>query len=225
MTVASIAREAQAPMWVGDYTNPNAEAESVSCLFEQELHTSFVAAVRTGVPCSLLVLEAGGDCGCFADVLVGVALVEASGGAGAFVIGPNRFALLLPGAELAVALSLARMVELRLAFVSEGRASLSVGAAAVGADTLGPEELFACADLAMLEAKTLGTHTVAFDRPASPVSTSSDAGTIRVAADVACLARMGRASADRPTARERLESILAPELKQRILGGQSRTAA
>src|SRR5918992_517095 len=139
MTVASIAREAQAPMWLGDYTNPHAEAESVSCLFEQELHTSFVAAVRTGVPCSLLVLEAGGDCGCFADVLVGVALVEANRGAGAFVIGPNRFALLLPGAELAVALSLARMIELRLAFVSEGRASLSVGAAEGGADTLGPE--------------------------------------------------------------------------------------
>jgi hypothetical protein len=226
MTVASIAREAPAPRWLRDYTTLNAEAESVSCLFEQELHTSFVVAVRTGAPCSLLVLEAGGDCGCFADVLVGVALVEASRGAGAFVIGHNRFALLLPGAELAVALSLARMVELRLAFVSEGRASLSVGAAAVGADTLGPEELFACADLAMLEAKTLGgTHTVAFDRPASPVSTSSDAGTIRAAADVASLARMGRARADRPTARERLESIIAPELRQRILGGQSRTAA
>jgi hypothetical protein len=225
MTVASIAREAQATLWLGDYTNSNGEAESVSCLFEQELHTSFVAAVRTGVPCSLLVLEAGGDCGCFADVLVGVALVEASRGAGAFAIGHNRFALLLPGAELAVALSLARMVELRLAFVSEGRASLSVGAAAVGADTWCPEDLFACADLAMLEAKTLGgTHTVAFGRPASPVSTSSDAGTMRVAADVASLARMGRARADRPTARERLESIIAPELRQRILGGESRTA-
>ncbi len=222
MTVASIEREAHAPVWLGDYTNPHAEAES---LFEQELHIAYVAAVRTGTPCSLLVLEAGGDCDCFADVLVGVALVEANRGAGAFVIGPNRFALLLPGAELAVALSLARMVELRLAFLSEGRATLSVGAAAVGADTLGPEELFASADLAMLEAKTFGTHTVAFDRPASLVSTSSDAGAIRVATDVASLARMGRASADRPTARERLESIIGPELRQRILGSQSRTAA
>ncbi len=223
MTVAWIAREAQAPMWLRDDTNLDPDSGRMSCLFEQELQASFAAAVRTAAPCSLLVLEAGGDCGCFADVLVGVALVEAGQGAGAFSIGHNRFTLLLPGTELAVALSLARLVELRLAFASEGYASLAVGVAAVGTDTGSADELFARADLAMLEAKARGrTHTVAFDHPVTPMPSSGDAGTRRVAADVASLARMALTSADRPTARERLEAVIGSDLSQRILGGRPR---
>ncbi len=174
-----------APAWLADETNLLGGDAPACPLFEEQLRAQFAAAARSGRPLSLLVLEPRGDCDFFVDALVGLALVDAPEGASAFAIGDGRFALLLPGAEMAIALALARTLELRLAFLSEVT-RVWVGTATVTADTKSAEELFARADLAMLEAKMLaGTRIVSFGRAMSEEADRTDAALTRLLADVA----------------------------------------
>jgi len=117
-------------------------------------------------------------------LLVNLVDAEAGRGAAAFALGADKLALLLPGAPLARALSLARLLELRLAFHSEGSARVWIGAAAVDAEA-SAEELFARAHLAMLEAEQLSAPTViAYGRTHKAAARSTEAGTTRLLADL-----------------------------------------
>jgi hypothetical protein len=200
------------PVWLGDGVNLTPSQPSSSELFQEQLCVEVARALEEGNPCSLLVLEPTGDCELFVDLLVGVALVEAGEGAAVFAVGCDGFALLLPGTPLPTALSLAGLLELRLAFLSEGRGTVAIGAAAI--DGIGSaEELFARADLAMLEAKELDAPTaVAFGSPLPGGARFSEAGTARLLADILGFDRVLDAAARAGSSDgERLTALIEPD--------------
>jgi hypothetical protein len=149
--------------------------------FWERLSEEVGAAIDAGHPCSLLVLEPNDDCACLPDLIAALVASRAA----AFRLADDRFGVLLARMPLASALSLARLLELRLAFRSEGKARVAIGAASLDGQTDSPEELFARAHLAMLEAKQFAAPTaLAFGhscpRPAPP----NAAGTARLLADL-----------------------------------------
>jgi Diguanylate cyclase, GGDEF domain len=172
--------------------------------FWERLSEQVGPAIDAGHPFSLLVLEPNGDCPCLRNLVA--ALVASHGGprAAAFRLAGHRLAVLLPWTPLASALSLARLLELRLAFHSEGEASVSIGVATLDGQTDSPEELFARAHLAMLEAKRLAAATVAFGHSFQRPAPSNAAGTARLVADLMAFDRLldtrPRAAAQEPVA-------------------------
>jgi hypothetical protein len=149
--------------------------------FWERLNEEVGAAIDAGHPCSLLVLEPNDDCACLPDLVAALVASRAA----AFRLADDRLALLLARTPLASALSLARLLELRLAFHSEGKARVSIGAATLDGQTDSPEELFARAHLAMLEAKQLAAPTaLAFGHSLPRPAPSNPAGTARLLADL-----------------------------------------
>ncbi len=160
----------RASLFIGTDVPPVAveEAESPTDLvdrtvFAQRLRADFVDTALAGEPCSLAVVHAGGYGDVVADVLGDFVLEDPESGTSGFALGKGQFALLLPGFDLGTAAAAARTVELRVAFRSNAAARVAIGIAASGPDASSPDELFACAHLAMLQARSLsGGRTVIF---------------------------------------------------------------
>src|SRR5438477_10972576 len=95
--------------------------------FEQRLRAAL--AMRRRRRCSLVVVEATGGGDCLSEVLVELPPHAGSERASAFALGADRFALLLPNVDARRAAELARTLELRLAFRSEGTVSAAIGVA------------------------------------------------------------------------------------------------
>jgi len=78
-------------------------------------------------------------------------------------IGGEEFTVILPGSDEAAARRLADRLVANVGatpFPEAGRVTVSVGVAAAPQDSSGPRELFACADLALRRAKSLGKNRV-----------------------------------------------------------------